>query len=270
MIGSGYVKNHVWHEGKLGSEENKSGAVYEVIRLKEGRVMFFEDHVARLKQSLILSNIRGAVSEERVWSDIALLIQNTGIRTNNIKLECFEEMGFQLQLYMIESVYPEEKTYEEGVQTVAKQIQRIAPGTKIYRKDYKQKVAQILSAEKAFEVLLVDEDGKIREGSRSNFFYLKAGNLYTAPEGTVLSGVTRRYVISCIQNLGLTLHYHMLPQAEISFIEGAFLTGTSIGVLPIQKVGSVQLSSAQNETIKRLIRAYEVQVAQNMSHEVKY
>ena len=50
-----------------------------------------------------------------------------------------------------------------------------------------------------YEVLLVNRDGVITEGSRSNVFFIKSGEVYTPPTDAVLPGVTRTMIIRILE-----------------------------------------------------------------------
>ena len=90
-----------------------------------------------------------------------------------------------------------------------------------------------------YEVLLVNNDGKITEGSRSNVFFIKDGEVYTSPSDTVLLGVTRTMIIRIIEKAGIPLHYHLVGKDELRSFDAAFLSGTSPKVLPIASIGGI-------------------------------
>ena len=90
-----------------------------------------------------------------------------------------------------------------------------------------------------YEVLLVDRNGSITEGSRSNVFFIKNGEVYTAPSDKVLLGVTRSKVVEIIRDMGVTLHEEAPAAADIAEYQAAFISGTSPKVLPIASIGDV-------------------------------
>ena len=90
-----------------------------------------------------------------------------------------------------------------------------------------------------YEVLLVNRDGIITEGSRSNVFFIKNGEVYTSPTDAVLPGVTRTIIIRIIEEAGIPLHYCAVKQDELSGFDAAFISGTSPKVLPIAYIGDI-------------------------------
>jgi branched-chain amino acid aminotransferase len=90
-----------------------------------------------------------------------------------------------------------------------------------------------------YEVFLVNRDGIITEGSRSNVFFIKNGEVYTSPTDTVLPGVTRTIIIRIIEEAGIPLHYCSIKQDELAGFDSAFISGTSPKVLPVASIGDI-------------------------------
>ena len=90
-----------------------------------------------------------------------------------------------------------------------------------------------------YEVFLVNRDGIITEGSRSNVFFIKNGEVYTSPTDTVLPGVTRTVIIKILEDAGIPLHYSAIKQEELSGFDAAFISGTSPKVLPVASIGDI-------------------------------
>eukprot|EP01125_Pyxidicula_operculata_P010329 TRINITY_DN3405_c0_g1_i1.p1 TRINITY_DN3405_c0_g1~~TRINITY_DN3405_c0_g1_i1.p1 ORF type:complete len:180 (-),score=37.14 TRINITY_DN3405_c0_g1_i1:130-669(-) len=85
------------------------------------------------------------------------------------------------------------------------------------------------------EVVLV-HDGKLYEGLSSNFGILENGKLITAPPGTVLAGVTLELITSSCQKLGIPVVHDFPSSSNVKDWEGAFISSTSRGLLPINKI----------------------------------
>ena len=78
-----------------------------------------------------------------------------------------------------------------------------------------------------YEVLLVNRESKVTEGSRSNLFFIREGVVRTAPDSEVLPGITRQKVLELISEEGFRLDIRSLALEELPSAEAAFLTGTS-------------------------------------------
>ena len=100
------------------------------------------------------------------------------------------------------------------------------------------RVKAIISGD-LYEVLLVNRDGIITEGSRSNVFFIKNGEVYTSPTDAVLPGVTRTMIIRILEEAGIPLHYSAVRQDELAGFDAAFISGTSPKVLPVANIGDI-------------------------------
>lgn len=240
--------------------------IYEVIRLQRGVPLFLEEHVERMKRS---SEARGYDFEvtytqiKKRMRKLALLNEEENL---NVKMlySKNDRGGYSLAMFFNESYYPEASCYEEGVDTITASIQRSAPTVKIQDDDYKNRIASLLEESGAFEVILLNEENKATEGSKSNLFFIKERKIFTSPPEKVLMGITRKKVMEAIEEEGLEVVFSNVSLSEISEMDGAFLTGTSIDVLPIRRIDDVILSSSANEVVKQLMGGYRERVARDI------
>src|SRR5665648_285704 len=113
-------------------------------------------------------------SKKDIESYVKNCIALNDIENNNIKLVTVVDDNNQklFLVYSIQSFYPPKSYYEEGVKTVAFEHTRDNPNAKIQHSDFKERVKEAMDSNNAFEALLVDGEGFILEGSRSNMFYV--------------------------------------------------------------------------------------------------
>jgi len=123
--------------------------------------------------------------------------------------------------------------------------------------EWKSKVKVLLKETGAFEALLVNRENCITEGSRSNIFFVQGGKVYTAPAQDVLVGVTRMMILNLCRQLHIELIEKAVPVQEIPKMDGAFMTGTSVNVLPISKIDEHPLPSVANSIIHMIAAEYE-------------
>jgi branched-chain amino acid aminotransferase len=170
--------------------------------------------------------------------------------------------------------------YEKGVSVVTTELQRQNPRLKsttfIGRSDSERKH---IAEEGVFEALLV-KNGKILEGMTSNFFYVnyhraersgavsatqtkRDAMICTAPDD-VLLGITRQTVINVARGLGPEIRYESLKRDQIAFLDEAFLTSSSRGIVPIVKIDDMAIGQGVPGPITRLLMtAYEAYVIEN-------
>lgn len=230
--------------------------IYEVIRVIDGKPVFMKEHFSRMRESLRLSKIMGSINYEDFKRSVELLIKENSYKNLNIRVSYFyDEKPFTL-FYFIESYYPSEEEFNEGVVTVTVKLERANPNVKSYQKELKDNVAEIMNENNAFEAILINQDDTVCEGSKSNVFFVKGQKLITSPDSKVLLGVTRSRVISvCEENL-IEIEKRIIKFDEIESFDGAFLTGTSNDVLPIRTIDNLKFNSSENDLVKRVSALY--------------
>ncbi|MBE0666161.1 MAG: aminotransferase class IV [Bacteroidales bacterium] len=228
----------------VSGEEAAAGetSFYEVIRTSEGVPLFFDDHMQRLQEGI---GTRYNVPEdlvEQIASGIRALFENQPFPQVNIRVTVsFTGQEHTLHICYLNSFYPTDKMYDEGVNVILYHAERINPGVKLLNIRMRLAVNEEMKGQQAYEALLVNRDGFITEGSRSNVFFVTSdGCLYTAPDKMVLQGITRKYIIDICRKEGIRVYYEMVEASLISMFTAVFLTGTSPMVLPVERIENVR------------------------------
>lgn len=249
-IGKYYIENKIIKtEETFEFELNKATIIYEVMRVIDGQILFLKDHMKRLESSLVKSNIEADISE--IHDSLLKLVKlNPGLN-KNIKLDV---MTHYYRVYFMESFYPEACLYQEGVKVKTAQITRQSPSIKKLDMDYKARIAAIKGDD--FEVLLVNEAGYIIEGSRSNLLFFKGNTIYTPPSEEILEGITFKNVIRIAKDNGCQVIEESVHMEDMHQMDACCLTGTSLGVLPIQFINKTKFRSSKYPVVLMLINAY--------------
>lgn len=277
MTKEGILK-YLIYNGKVCSTEEVSIvngsegiSIYEVIRIIQGIPLYLEEHLERLRKSAEILNIKIDKSNEELVSEIMRLIEINNGYNLNIKILCSGQ-GKKIEdiyLYFIKSFYPPKEMYEEGVHTIFYRTERENPNAKIFNKELRQSINEELKERNAFEALLINDNEQITEGSRSNVFFVKDGKLFTSPSSKVLLGVTREKIIELCRSNKIEVVQKEMMSDNINGYDGAFITGTSTGVLPIKDIGEIEINSSQNDVIIKIMDIYEND-KNNYIHNRKY
>lgn len=253
---------YIIEDGKLVNRNEHTmptceNVLYEVLRVIDGQPLFCQEHLDRMEKSSALSGYRCLRTMGEMKNDIHLLIKEEGIHNCNIRIEmCFEKKDKgRTMVFFIDSSYPDDVMYKNGVATVFYNISRETPNIKRYNKVFKETI-EAVKANTYFEVILVDEASNLSEGSRSNLFFVKDRTLITVKGEAVLMGITREKVLECARICDFEIVEKKITLAEATDFDGAFITGTSLGVLPLECIGGIKFDSS-NETIASLKKAYD-------------
>jgi para-aminobenzoate synthetase/4-amino-4-deoxychorismate lyase len=88
--------------------------------------------------------------------------------------------------------------------------------------------------------VLVDDDGSVLEGSRSNLFAVRGGAVITPPtDGRILPGVARARAIEVARTVGIEVIERGLSVDELAAADEVFMTGGVRGVEPVGRCAGV-------------------------------
>lgn len=242
--------------------------VYEVIRVMAGVPLFMEAHLERLNRSVHLAGLSESLDLKRIKGTIHALTEECGVEDQNIRLNVWQEHGhIRWTGFFMESHYPDPELYQAGVATGLLRMARHNPTAKVWQADLKAAVTHQCEVRQLYEMILVDSEGFISEGSRSNLFFTQGNTLVTAPDEAVLGGITRLKLLELISELNLPLVKRPIAAAELEAFDGAFLTGTSIHLLPVRTIDAWQRQSSAQHLIRLLMDRFEEAV---QSYEKAY
>jgi branched-chain amino acid aminotransferase len=213
-------------------------SIYEVIRLVKGTPVFFKDHMERLTNSLRFQRKSPLADEKTIRKTIISLLRSDKKKEINIKIVFnFKNGTGNWLVYYLESVYPTEEQYRNGVKGILFNAERKDPESKVINHRLRTSIYQRLIMEKGYEALLVNEDHLITEGSRSNIFFIRGETLFTAPDNMILSGITRKHILAICSENGINVELCCVSAGEISGYDAVFMTGTSPMLLPFNTIG---------------------------------
>lgn len=231
-------------------------SVYEVFRVIDSIPLFLEDHFDRLVRSMQIQGLTFQMTFPDFKQNIAELVGVNHKMEGNIKfVYSVAEGNIHWAFSFLPHSYPTPEDYQSGVVTDLLFAERQNPNAKVIQAGIRNEANQLILDRKLYEVLLVDSNGLITEGSRSNVFFVKNEVFYTAPASMILEGITRQKVFVCLNELGFSIVEEAVSIHEISQFDAAFLSGTSPKILPIQLIGS-QVFDVRNNAVAKLMECY--------------
>jgi branched-chain amino acid aminotransferase len=169
----------------------RGDGVFEVIRVYDGQLFAFDEHLARMERSA--ANLRLPVDLEAVRSDAYRLVAQAGAGPAHGQLRIMLTRGGR-RLLMTEPLH--ESPDRTRLKTVTYSPTRILDGVKSLSYAANM-LATRLAQEQGFdEALLVTPHGRVLEAPTSSFFWVTGGELFTPPlEDHILASITRAIVI---------------------------------------------------------------------------
>jgi branched-chain amino acid aminotransferase len=120
-------------------------------------------------------------------------------------------------------------------------------------------LTNILIREKAHrqnsaEGILMDDQGRITEGTTSNVFIVKDGTLMTpAINENVLPGITRQAVLDIASQLRVPVVHKSITAEDVYHAEEVFITNSRIEIMPVQRVDGRTIGDTGPGPITRLL-----------------
>jgi branched-subunit amino acid aminotransferase/4-amino-4-deoxychorismate lyase len=115
-----------------------------------------------------------------------------------------------------------------------------------------------------YEYLLLDPDGRILEGTGTNFWAVRDGIVFTAGE-EVLEGITREIILQLLPELGLPPRLEAVSADKIGALDEAALSGSSRAFMPVVDIAGQPVGNGRPGPIsRRILAAYNAFVAENV------
>lgn len=265
ILGEKYLENGIVADVSGFIPDMSADIYYEVVRLIDGKFLFLQDHLDRLEQSLSGSGLpypgSGAI---RAY---LRLLQSVNDHTlGNIRICIQPGPGEEAQIlcYYIAYFYPEICMYKSGVQLVSYPHVRPNPGIKKWDDNFRKSVRDYLRDFGVYEVILMNSEKQITEGSRSNIFFIdKENHLITPPTKDILAGITRKYVLEICREERIEVLERPVKVSELDNMVSCFISGTSPKVLPIWQLDSFQFA-ADHPLIEILMDRFETIISKNL------
>ena len=231
---------------------------YETVRVKDGVLLFVEDHLQRLVNSVKgLENF--PVNTSKILSEAYSFVDLDGVMEGSIRIVLTNEV---LLIHQADITLPSKGHFENGINTSILNWERKTPNLKIFRGDYKtrvnEKFKEINSHGLPFELVLTDNEGKLYEGSMSNLFVIRDGKVYSAPDNKILIGITRKRVMEALKRSGLELQIGTFAPEELDpETDAVFVSSTPFDILPVRFIDNYEFRSSKNEVLNMISKMYQ-------------
>jgi D-amino acid aminotransferase len=254
-------------------------AAYETMRSYSGRFFRFPEHLRRLHHSLEGMCLALGMPDEIITRGALDLIQANGIPEARLRLTVtggvhrgtirLRRSGAPNVILSAEFlVPPPEAFYREGVAVLISPW-RVHSDSPLPRIKTVNRLMHLMAKEAAleqgaYESLFLDEANGVLEGTATNIFFVIDGALRTAPlSGPLLAGVTRDAVLEVAREAGMAVREERVGVEEIARATEAFLTSTTIELLPVRAIeGRAVGDGRPGDVWRALHRAYRTRVSE--------
>ncbi len=236
-------------------------AAFELIRTYGFSPFYLKEHLLRLQNSAKTFLLDFPKNLEEI---VYALIKKNNHPDVVIRIYLSEDEVRKSHLIIFSDpiALPDTKFYETGLPVITTSLTRTFPLVK--STCYLSAIIALKEAAKqdAEDALFMNAEGHLLEFTKSNFFAVIDGTLYTPKEG-MLFGITRSIVIELANKLSIPIKEDFIRIKDLPLIEEAFSTSTIREILPISRINQTKI--ALGPITKKLQSAFTSEVQENLA-----
>ncbi len=227
-------------------------AVWEGLRLYQGRIFRLAEHLARLRRSACALGFTQVPSDEEITAEIRRTLAANGM-TDNVHIRLTLTRGVKITSGMDPRlnqsgptliVLPEHKppVYEaSGITLITASIRRTGPDSldpKIHHNNLLTSILAKIEANVAGadDAVMLDGRGFVAETNATHLFLVSDGALGTPTTAACPEGVTRQAVLDLAAQSGLPCVVGDYSLTQVYTADEVFVTGTMGGLAPVLAV----------------------------------
>jgi branched-subunit amino acid aminotransferase/4-amino-4-deoxychorismate lyase len=215
-------------------------SIYESLKVTRSKALFVNEHVERFMESARILGMEHPHTFRKILDSIILLIRMNEAEEATVRLQMIG--GNPPLLFIFLSPLPEYRPewYIRGVSAISYIGERIFPKAKSNCLLLNYIAYREATAAGALDALLIDRNGHVTEGTRSNFFAFQDNTLVTAGED-ILLGVTRKLILEAAEALGMDIRFEKISLKELleNRYDEPFISSTSMGAMPLREIDGI-------------------------------
>jgi branched-chain amino acid aminotransferase len=235
-------------------------SVFETVRTYSGRPFALDEHLERLCWSAERVFIELPVGIDVLKEEVWRALKAAGNPESMIRIMVTRgrgEMGLDpaladrpTRVVIVAPLHtPPPEAYERGVGVVTFRTQRIADATDAAGAKIANYLIAVLATREArragaIEALIVDNHGRVVEGTSSNVFAVVGSRLLTPPEELgILPGITRARVLDAARSLGISVEFLALGVEQLVDSDEVFISSSLREILPVVRVDQATIGA---------------------------
>jgi len=249
--------------------------VFEGIRVYNGVIFRFKEHLERLYSSAKSIRLQLPLSPEEMTKAIVETVKRNGLKDAYIRLVVTRGVGdlgvdprkCRKPSVVIITQYADPSfgaiAKEKGISVIISSVRRDAVDATTHEIKSLNYLNSVLAKQEALDAgaddaLMLDRNGFVSEATTTNLFIIKYGEIFTPPSTAgILPGVTRRRIIKLTRELGFNMLEKGLTPYDVTNADEAFLTGTLSEIVPLVKVKGILIGDGKvGPTTRRIMDAF--------------
>ncbi|MGB0931398.1 MAG: aminotransferase class IV [Chitinophagales bacterium] len=270
-----FVKDKIVHrkDAKVSvfdSSVQGGDAVWEGLRLYDGRIFCLDRHLNRLQDSAHAMAFEDIPSKEFITNAVKMTLEANGMYDGvhiRLTLTRGEKITSSMNPQMNQSgsclivlaewklpVYP-----SDGVELITSSVRRNPPScidSKIHHNNLINNILAKIEANVAgvHDAIMMDLYGFVSETNATNIFMIKNNKVFTPHADACLPGITRGVVMEICGELNLPIVEKNLSMTEFYTADEVFTTGTMGELSPVMKIDGRNIKNCSTRPITWIIQ----------------
>lgn len=233
--------------------------LFETMRAYNGKIFLIDRHLRRLAQSAKLINLKLKMPLTQIKLAMGQLLKINSLKDAHIRLTIWQGED-KVNTLIIARAFKTgpTKEYKAGFKAIISAFRQNEQSllSRIKSLNYLQSrlARQEAQRKKADEAILLNTQGFISEGSRSNIFIVKKNELATPSiDCGCLPGITRQVVFDIAARMSLKIREKRILPKELFSADEAFATNSLIEIMPLTFVNGKPVGRAKPGEITKFI-----------------
>lgn len=248
--------------------------VFETMRAYGGRAFQLEAHYERLVAGARFLGLHVPFDAAGLDASLRALLQRNGLSDASMRLTLEgdppPDEGAAPTARWFASAQPAtqypEALYERGASAIVSSVRRneTSPLSRLKTLNYLDNLLARREARRlgADEAILLNTRGEVAEGSASNIFIVRSGEMVTPPvEAGALPGIARAVVLELASSLGVVVREATFALGALRAADEAFLTNSLMEVLPLTRLDGVVIGGQSSDIAMPLRQHYRALAA---------
>ena len=256
--------------------------IWEGIRLHHDVLVFLDDHFDRLWRAAkavhmtlpwtrteLEAEVRKTLKANDMHDNVHLRVMVTrGIKKTPSQDPRLTVSGPNLVI-IAEHKVADERSRLKGVRLFTSTIRRGSPDYLDPRLNCHSKLHEVQALIQAIEAgydeaLMLDIHGFVSTCNATNFFMVKAGEVWTSTGQYCMNGITRAKVIALCERHGIPCHQKNFSLYDVYDADEAFVTGTFGGLTPVTNIDGRTIGDREGELTGRLTQHYRALIEEQV------
>ena len=224
--------------------------IFDFFKTLNRHPVCLEDHLERFYQSAAAMRLDPGKSKEELRTVLYSLMEKNRIADSGIKITLtggYSANGYSLGTPNLvitqQAVHLNHAFDQTGIRLMAYPHLRQLPAVKTT--DYLMAIwLQPYIAQNKADDVLYHQNGILTETPRANIFFITQNNTILTPQHNILQGITRKQVLSLVNNkFEVMIRDISLQETELA--KEAFITSTTKQVLPVVSIDGKQIGNGK-------------------------